>query len=313
MNRNQLAEATDAARENVSGRLGREKFLAIIPGTGWADGLEGLFRQEDEIPYVDLKVPDVADVPGHRKSMRIGSVNGRSTLLLGRVHPNEEIRHQDLPQAMRVVIGAVKDSVDGLLVTNAVGTLHGRVEVEGGGLIQSLVATAVLDAMGWACRGRRKEHIGIGDLAVVDDMNTISLGSNTPLLGGEFVDFVHGGNDAYGIHRDNDLYFDVARRAITEVQGRCARAVHFHVPGPQFEGPTMKKVLRAMGSDVVGMSSQENLVAAHEHIPFANVVLATNGAFERHTHEENQAIGRKSAGKTREVIERIADTWPKAA
>ena len=312
MNKAELNEVTAVATERVKGELGEGRFLAVIPGTGWKEGLDGLFHQTNEIPYSELAVLDsAAVVEGHTKSIRVGDINGRPTLVLGRVHPNEEIRHPDLPHAMRIVIGAVRDRVDGLLVTNGVGTLHGRVEVEGGGRIQSLIAMAVLDIMGWANRGRRQEHVGIGDLAIVDDMITTSLGSNTPLLGGEFADFYHGGKDAYGIHRDNDLYFNVAKKAIEDVQGRCSRTVHFHAPGPQFEGPTMKRNLRAMGADVVGMSSQENLIAAWERIPFANVVLATNGAFERHTHEENQEIGRRSAGRTRDVLVRIADTWPR--
>lgn len=314
MNKTELTDRIAAADELVGRRIGDDRSLAIIPGTGWAEGLQEIFTQRDEIQYNDLAVPDAAvDVEGHRKSLRVGEINGRKVVLLGRVHPNEEIRHPDLPQAMRIVIGAVKKRVDGLLVTNGVGTLHGPIEVEGGGWIQNLIATMILDAMGWANRGRIQEHIGIGDLAVVDDMITTALGSDTPLLGGEFADFYHGGRGAYGIHRDNDRYFDVARRAIERVQGSCSRAVHFHTPGPQFEGPTMKRNLRAMGADVVGMSSQENLIAAWEEIPFANVVLATNGAFEHHTHAENQKIGRKAAVKTRRVIKRIVDAWPKAA
>ncbi|MFA7685654.1 MAG: hypothetical protein WCX95_02555 [Candidatus Gracilibacteria bacterium] len=314
MNKSELAERTEAASERVKSEFGNERFLAVIPGTGWKEGLDGLFHQENEIPYGELDVPDSAvAVDGHTKSIRVGDINGRPTLVLGRVHPNEEIRHPDLAQAMRIVIGAVRERTDGLLVTNGVGTLHGRVSVEGGGCLQSLIATAVLDVMGWANRGRRQEHVGIGDLAIVDDMITTSLGSNTPLLGGEFADFYHGGKDAYGIHRDNDRYFNIAREAIANVQGRCSRAVHFHAPGPQFEGPTMKRTLRAMGADVVGMSSQENLIAAWDKIPFANVVLATNGAFEHHTHAENQEMGRSAANRTREVLARIADTWPRVA
>lgn len=313
MDKARLSDLTASAADSMDKELGNEKFLAVIPGTGWKEGLDGLFKQRNEISYRELGVPDsAAVVEGHTKSIRIGDINGRPTLVLGRVHPNEEIRHPDLPQAMRIAIGAVRDKADGLLVTNGVGTLHGRVDVKDGGFIQSLIATAILDAMGWANRGRRQEHVGIGDLAIVDDMITTALGSNTPMLGGEFVDFYHGGQGAFGIHRDNDLYFNIARKAIEDVQGICSRAVHFHAPGPQFEGPTMKKNLRSMGADVVGMSSQENLIAAWEKIPFANVVLATNGAFEHHTHDENQEMGRKAAKRTGDVLARIAETWPHA-
>lgn len=300
------------------------RFLGIVPGTGWKDALEGVsaedgvsalegvFRQSDVIPYEELNVPMVSGgVPGHDKSIKVGTIDNRDVLILGRVHANEEPRHPDLPQAMRIVIGSVRNNLDGLLVTNGVGTLHGPVGLERG-RIHSFVQTALLDALGWVFRGRRKEEIREGDLGLIEDVITLELAANTPLLAGEFEDaFSLPPGNRHGIHRDNDRYFALARYAVAQVQGQCPRAVYCFIPGPQFEGPMVKKIFRGLGGDVIGMSGQEVLLGTKWGIPFANIIFATNGAFVAHSHLDNQRAGRMNARKMWQVLQILASTWPK--
>ncbi len=312
MDLNKTEKLTEAAHDTVESRLGNGQFFGIIPGTAWKQGLDGLFQQTDEIPYEDLGVPMVkCDIEGHSKSLKIGTINGRDTVLLGRVHTNEEPRHPDLPQSMRIVVGALRDRLDGLLVTNGVGTLHGPVGLERGRL-HSLLQTAALDTLGWCFRGHPKQEINVGDLTLVTDVNTISLGAHTPLLGGEFEDALSmpPGNKR-GIHRDNDFFFNIARNAITEVQGRCPLATYCFIDGPGFEGPTVKRIFRALGGDIAGMSGQEIWLTTKWDIPFANLGFATNGPFVAHEHEDNAAAGEQGAQKAGRAIEVLAHTWPK--
>lgn len=306
MNIREANERTAVAEAVISDQLGGgDRFLGIIPGTGWAQGLEAIFTQHGEVPYDDLNIPGTgAHVEGHSKSLKIGEIEGRKVLVFGRVHPNEEGRNPDLPQAMRIVIGAVREKLDGLIVTNGVGTLHGRIRT-GNGLIHDLVREAIIDTIGWSKRGRRQEPIGVGDLAIVDDVITESLGGSTPLLAGEFVDFYHG-----GIHAGDDIYFNIAREAVAAVQGRCPRAASYFIAGPQFEGPIDKFNARASGADVIGMSGQETLAARKFGVPYAHLVFATNGAFGMHSHEDNQTMGAQNAHKMRGVLKQLARTWP---
>lgn len=312
MHLQQAEDRIEAARVKMEARLGGGNFLAIVPGTGWKQGLDGLFQQKDQIPYGELGVPMVSGtVEGHDKSLKVGTIDDRDVLVFGRVHSNEEPRHPDINHAMRVAIGSARDRLDGLVVTNGVGTLHGPVGLERGRL-HSLIQTALLDALGWAFRGRRKEELDESDLAVIEDVVTLSLGSHTPLLAGEFIDaFSPAPENKHGLHRDNDRYFAVAREAVEEVQGRCPRATYCFIPGPQFEGPMVKKIFRGLGGDVVGMSGQEVLLATLWDIPSANLVFVTNRAFEAHSHENNTNAGERNAGKMKRVLQILAHTWPR--
>jgi purine nucleoside phosphorylase len=307
MNSAELADRTGEAKRIIQAELGDIHAFGIVPGTGWNEGVKAAFKPALKIPYQRLGVPgSELEVPGHSKSLVLGDIDGRDTLVLGRVHPNENITHPDLRQAMALVIGAVDECLDGLVLTNGVGTLHGRVGVENG-LIHSLVQTAVLDVMGWAHRGRRQERIDVGDVALVDDVKTATVGGLTPLGAGDFIDFYHN-----GIHRDGNEYFDLTRRVIADVQGRCPRAQSRFISGPQFESPADKLEFRGRGDDVIGMSGiQEILACTKLGIPFEQIVLATNGPFGLHDHFGNQRTGGKNAEKAARILRGLSQSWPR--
>lgn len=309
MDRAELINRTDIAQERITRELGDIKALGIIPGTGWSEGVKTAFRERLKIPYLRLGVPGSklkAGVEGHSKDLKVGDIDGRDTIIVGRVHPNEDCTHPDLRQAMALVIGALDKCLDGLIVTNGLGTLHGRVGRENG-LIISMVQTAIVDLMGWALRGRRQEHIGVGDIALVDDIKTGFVGPFTPLGASEFVNFYH-----KGIHRDGDLYFNLVKQVVAEIQGRCPRAQTRFIPGPQFEGPADKMECRALGDDTIGMSGiQEILTCTRLGIPVEQIVLATNGPFGLHDHEGNQETGRKNAEKAASILTELSRRWPR--
>ena len=304
-------ERLDHAERIIQSELGDQNFLAIVPGTGWKQGLEGIFKKEQEIPYSQMAVPGADhNVEGHSKSMDIGSINGRDAIMLGRVHANEDPRAHDLQRAMLLLINAVRNNVDGVIITNAAGTLHGRINEERG-LVRSLIDTSIADLMGSALRGRSKEPLSVGDIAVLDQISTLSLGANTPLGAGDFVDY-SSANANHGLHGYDDFPFEMARRSVGSAQkGRAPRANYYYIPGPQFEGPWDKRIMRALGGDAVGMSSIQGVLASTQaQLPMAGLTFITNPAFGTHSHQENLAVAEKNAPKMGRVMEDLADRWP---
>jgi|GEM_PF-2596853 hypothetical protein len=308
MNNAELEDRTEEAQKVVEKEFGKNLgALAITPGTGWKQGIEAAFKEDKRLPYSELNVPGSEfEVEGHSKDLRLGTVEGRPVIIAGRVHPNENWTHPDLRQAMSVVIGAIDECMDGLLVTNGVGHLHGCVGRDQG-LIKSMLRTAILDVVGWAHRGRRKDPIKVGDIAIADDIKTALVGPSTPFGAGDFEDFYN-----EGLHANNDLFFDTVRQAITLIQGHCPRAQARFIGGPQFEGPGDKVEFRAQGDDVIGMSGlQEILEATRRGIPVAQAFLATNGPFGLHSHDGNQIVGKQSQAKAEAIVRRLAQATPK--
>ena len=167
MEHSELADREQSAREKLIQEMGEiPNSVGIFPGTGWRKGVEDIFEEDASVPYHVLRVPGVeqggGEVNGHSKTIRKGRIDGRPALVMGRVHANET-RDPNGPLGTRVVMGAVKDVLDGVIVTHGVGSLSGRIGREQG-LIKSLVRTALIDAMGWAHRGRRMAETNPGDL-----------------------------------------------------------------------------------------------------------------------------------------------------
>lgn len=286
---------------------GDRKFLGIVSGTGWGDGVEeGGFQLLHEAGYGEMNVPGAdSRLEGHSKSMKFGLLHGRPVIVMGRVHPNEA-NDPDLVCSMRIIIESVREHLEGLIITNGVGTLHGPIN-EHLGAIQSLVHTAVIDYLGYIHNGRKSEPIGIGDIAAVDAFYTSYVGKDTPLFASasEFNDLLH-----KGYRRDNGSYLDLGRRAVSYVQGRAPLATYAYLHGPQFEGRQEKIAARMNGGDVIGMSGLEGLAA--KDIPFVHLALATNGAFAPHSHQGNLDVGREKAKVTAAILEVLMNMWPRS-
>lgn len=236
--------------------------------------------------------------------MKVGLLRDRPVVVMGRVHPNEA-NNPDLVYTMRIIIESVRDRLEGLIITNGVGTLHGPIN-EHLGAIRSRIHTAVIDYLAYIHNGRKSEPIGIEDISVVDSFDTLCVGKDTPLFSGEFTDLHHD-----GYHSEKDRYLDLGRSAVMCVQGRAPLAKFTYIHGPQFEGPGEKIAARARGGDVIGMSGLEGLIAVKNRIRFAHLALATNGAFAPHSHQGNLDVGKNCAKVTAAVLEVLMNTWPR--
>ncbi len=310
MNHSELADREGAAREKLTQEMGElPPSVGIFEGTGWNKGVKGIFEEETSVPYHVLGVPGVekesGKVDGHSKTVRKGTIDGRPALVIGRVHANES-KNPYGPLGTRVVMGAVRPALEGVIVTHGVGSLSGRIGTEQG-VIKSLVRTALIDAMGWAHRGRRMNETSPGDLAVVESIQNRYFGTGTPLIAGEFVD-----PDNFGIRGGDGRYIALAERALLEAQGKAPRVVYGYVPGPQFESLGDKLAFRSAGCEVIGMSGHEVSLATLWNIPVAQVVLITNGAFAPHSHTGNQAVGAQSVQPTAKALRYMVANWPRS-
>jgi purine-nucleoside phosphorylase len=104
-------------------------------------------------------------------------------------------------------------------------------------------------------------------------------------------------------------------RAVARDEGKSLgielkEGVYACMPGPSYETPAEIAMLRAMGADVVGMSTApEAIVARHagmEVLAFALVSNAAAGVTGAPiTHEEVLEAGRKAAPRLALLIERV--------
>jgi purine-nucleoside phosphorylase len=89
---------------------------------------------------------------------------------------------------------------------------------------------------------------GLGELVLISDH--LNLTARSPLVGPQFVDL-------------SDLYSRRLRTVAREVDPSLAEGVYAGVPGPHFETPAEIRMMRALGADLVGMSTVHEAIAAH--------------------------------------------------
>lgn len=145
---------------------------------------------------------------------------------------------------------------------------------------------------------------GIGDrlqvgqpVLIADHLN---LTGTTPLVGARFLDLV-------------DAYSPRLRALAREIDPSLVEGIYAGLPGPQFETPAEIRMLRALGADLVGMSTVlETIAARAEGAEVLGLSLVTNLAAgvtgEPLDHEEVIAAGREAAGRMgtllRELVSR---------
>ncbi|MEE9386043.1 MAG: purine-nucleoside phosphorylase [Nannocystaceae bacterium] len=181
----------------------------------------------------------------------------------------------DLGLPAPTVAGHGHTLVWGMVGSQRVCVQTGRLHPYEGQPVQQCVAT--LDAMLQhgakqvlltAAVGALREDLVPGQVVVLRDQ--INLFGPTPLVGPRFVDC-------------SELYdLSLRTRAIrtSEEQGSTLReVVYAHARGPQYETPAEVAALRALGGDVVGMSTTyEAICAAARGARTCGLALITNTA-----------------------------------
>jgi purine-nucleoside phosphorylase len=197
------------------------------------------------IPYAEIPEFPASRVAGHAGRLVIGEIAGSAgrvpvAVMQGRAHAYEGWEARDVAFGARVLC---RLGIQALVLTNAAGGI--RADLEPGDLV------------------RITDHLNLSG------QNPLA-GPNDERLGMRFPDL----SDAYD-------------RALGERLEACARrlgiplktGVYACVPGPSYETPAEVRMLRALGADLVGMSTVFEVIAArHQGVPVCALSLVSNRA-----------------------------------
>ncbi len=228
----------------VRGKTDLSPVAGVVLGSGLGRLAERLERAV-VIPYEEIPYFPVSRVPGHAGRLVLGELRAGERLvplvvMQGRVHTYEGWSAEDAAFGARVLC---RLGVRALLVTNAAGGVN--------------------------------PSLAPGDLVRISDHLNLSAqnplaGENDERLGPRFPDL----SDAY-----DPVLGTLLDDAAAEAGVPLRSGVYACMPGPSYETPAEVRMLRAMGADVVGMSTVLEVIAArHMGVPVAGLSVVTNRA-----------------------------------
>jgi purine-nucleoside phosphorylase len=139
--------------------------------------------------------------------------------------------------------------------------------------------------------GGMRDDLAPGDLVVVSDH--INLTGTSPLVGARFLDLT-------------DLYSARLRALCREIDPSLSEAVYAGYWGPNYETPAEIRAYRAMGADIVGMSTVLEAIAARDAgLDVLAVSLVTNraaGLGGRLDHAEVLSMAAASVTRMRALL-----------
>ena len=231
-------EAVERAAGVVRARFGAAPDVAVILGTG----LGGLAREiavDVAIPYADVPGFPASTVETHAGRLLCGTLGGRTVVALqGRFHRYEGYTLHQVTLPVRVLRALGATT---LVVSNACGGMNPLWEA--------------------------------GDLMLIaDHINLLGdnplIGPNDERLGTRFPD----------MSAPYDVTLRALARTVAAAQGIVLReGVYVAVPGPNLETRAEYRMLRALGADVVGMSTvPEVIVAVHAGMRVLGLSIITD-------------------------------------
>ncbi|MEI7810860.1 MAG: purine-nucleoside phosphorylase [Ignavibacteria bacterium] len=215
--------------------------VGIILGTG----LGGLVKEisiEAEIDYSELPHFPLSTVESHQGKLIFGTIGGKKVVAMqGRFHFYEGYTMQQITYPVRVMKFL---GVKTLLVSNACGGMN-PIFRKGDIMIMS-------------------DHINmLGDNPLI--------GKNIDELGPRFPDM----SEPYCLK-----LIELAEQVALENKIKVQKGVYVAVPGPNLETKAEYRFLRAIGADVVGMSTvPENIVANHMGMKVLGFSIITDECF----------------------------------
>jgi len=212
--------------------------LGLILGSGLGGFVDNI-EDAVAIDYEDLPGFPRPSVEGHSGKLVLGTVGGLDIACLqGRVH-----LYEGKPaSATNIMIRTLRElGCETLIVTNAAGSL--------------------------------RPNVGPGSLVLIEDhINMLGqhplTGPNDPDIGPRFFDM----SEAYSA-RYREKVRDVAARENIELE----TGVYLATPGPSFETPAEIRAFKALGADLVGMSTIPEVIAArHAGLDVIGFSIVTN-------------------------------------
>lgn len=243
--------------------------VGLVLGTGWGDVLK--ISDAVEIPFQEiLGFKALGSLAGHARRLVIGKIGERSVVVLrGRVHMNEAPNNPALAEMVRLqteMLLHIGFRADTLIVTSAVGSLRGALEV--------------------------------GQIAVVDGFVTV-YAPEMPLWAGEFCspeDALSGRLRQIAREERGELVTKEVGHVMVRgpfFEGRRYDKALLAASGAGVVGMSMlpeacvAALYREEGAEVLGLG------------------FVTNDDVAAHSHEENQACAARSAVHLGEFLARI--------
>ena len=264
----------DAVRA-VQARTSVVPDVAVILGTGLG-ALADELKPDVTIPYADIPGFPIPTVETHAGRLLVGTLGGRRVAMMhGRFHKYEGYTLQQVTFPVRVLRALGAKT---LIVSNISGGMHPL----------------------WST----------GDLVLISDH--INLLGDNPLVGPNV--------DAEGPRfPDMTAAYDpqlraLARAAALEQKIVLREGVYVAVPGPNLETRAEYRMLRAVGGDIVGMSTVPEVISAvHQGMRVLGFSIITDNclpdALEPTSVEKIIAVARASEPRltavVRSVLERL--------
>ncbi|HEY4084880.1 MAG TPA: purine-nucleoside phosphorylase [Bryobacteraceae bacterium] len=245
--------------------------VAVVLGSGL-----GAFADAVEnpvaVPYSEIPGWPRSTAIGHAGKLVAGTLEGvPAVVMAGRAHLYEGYTAEEVVFGVRVLKGL---GVKCLIVTNASGGIN--------------------------------RAFGAGQLVLISDhINLLGqnplTGPNDESLGPRFPDMT----EAY-----SKRCREAARAAAREMNLELPEGVYAAVPGPSYETPAEIRYLRAIGADLVGMSTVPEVIAAnHLGMWVLGISCVTNAAAgvldQKLDHAEVLATGEKMKDTLTELLRRI--------
>jgi purine-nucleoside phosphorylase len=266
--------SVEAAAAQIREVSAHEPRVGVVLGSGLG-GLADELEDRVEIPYSEIPGWPVSTAVGHAGVLVLGSLDGAPVAVMrGRAHLYEGIGADRVVFGVRV-LGAL--GIRSLVVTNAAGGIN--TEFEPGQIV--LIS----------------DHVNLQGTSAL-------VGPNDDSLGPRFPDM----SDAY----DPELRA-LAREAASRLGFEVGEGVYAAWLGPQFETPAEIRFMRAVGGDLAGMSTVQEVIAArHMGIRVLGVSVVTNMAAgvlpEKIDHEAVLEIGAQAAGSVTALLRELVPT-----
>lgn len=233
-----LFEAAEDAARAIRARFAATVDVAIILGTGLGR-LASEIESPVVIPYSDVPGFPISTVESHAGRLLCGTLGGKPVIAMqGRFHRYEGYSLQQVTFPVRALRAL---GVGTLVVSNACGGMNPA----------------------WKA----------GDLMLITDhINLLGdsplIGANDDRLGPRFPDM----SEPY-----NRQLADLARAVATNEGITLREGVYVAVAGPNLETRAEYRFLRAIGADVVGMSTvPETIVAVHAGMRVLGLSIITD-------------------------------------
>ena len=237
-------------------------------------------------------------VDAHDVAVVLGSGWRPAADLIG--EPAHEIAMADLPGFVPPTVAGHGGTIRSVPVGERRAlVLLGRTHLYEGHGVEA-VAHGVRTAAAAGCRtvlltnaaGGIREGMRVGDPVLIADH--LNLTARSSLVGPRFTDLT-------------DLYSPRLRTLAREIDPSLSEGVYAGLPGPHFETPAEIRMLRALGADLVGMSTVLEAIAARaEGVEVFGLSLVTNLAAgmtgEPLDHHEVLAAGVASAGRMGKLL-----------